>query len=120
MRISCTHDVPVCMCGFVVCAQVYHITQTLLCTYMFVHVHIFIYLILLTTYIPSYTLPVLVREENPKILGFNLQDKIECYVLRCWYMYLVNILKTSKYVKLKLSKYHSGLVGMCSFERAIV
>ena len=33
-----------------------------------------IYLILLTTYIPSYTLTVLVREENPKILGFNLQD----------------------------------------------
>ena len=43
------------------------------------YIHIYIYLILLTTYIPSYTLPVLVREENPKILGFNLQDYVHMY-----------------------------------------
>ena len=35
--------------------------------------------------------------------------------------FLINkVVKTSKYVELKISKYHSELMGTCSFERAIV
>ena len=35
--------------------------------------------------------------------------------------FLINkVVKTSKYVKLKISNYHSELMGTCSVERAIV